>query len=352
MLFENALYYPTIDIMDEAWLKSAVLLWDQISTIVPESMHVPYRNSCSRDLAAENVLRPYQVNPFSVNFPCLEKSVIEYLNSPQGKTAFKRKVNNRHRAYYSVDKDTIIRNYGDFYICAEKFGIGLKRIIDSYVNDNGYVITDKNFMNFYMTALANNICQRNNMALLTNLKYTSGLTNTILHEFPNKKLGDDMLKQGLMYNMIINGFMIDPQTPIDEILEFRGKYYYEMAEFRKQVSDMVNTLNTEGMSADEIAKQIECLYKMGVLPALNNIQRALDGQKIKWIVDGAETIAITGTTTCLSQLPNSLLSGLVLAGIKIGCSLFRYKANREDSINGKPFSMLYRINKHFNKNSL
>lgn len=44
MLFENTLYYPTIEIMDEAWLKSAVLLWDHISIIVPESIHVPYRS--------------------------------------------------------------------------------------------------------------------------------------------------------------------------------------------------------------------------------------------------------------------------------------------------------------------
>lgn len=85
---------------------------------------------------------------------------------------------------------------------------------------------------------------------------------------------------------------------------------------------------------------------------MNNIQNALDGQRIKWIVDGAETIAIAGLSTCLSQLPTSLLPGFVMAGVKIGCSIFRYKANSEDAINGKPFSMLYRINKQFNKYSL
>jgi len=51
MLFENALYYPTIDIKDEAWLKSAVLLWDTISTIVPESEDEPYKNEWTRAFA-------------------------------------------------------------------------------------------------------------------------------------------------------------------------------------------------------------------------------------------------------------------------------------------------------------
>lgn len=69
-----------------------MLLWNHISTIVPESMHVPYRNHCNSELAAGDVLRPYQVNPFSVNFPNLEKSVMEYLESPQGKKLLKRKL--------------------------------------------------------------------------------------------------------------------------------------------------------------------------------------------------------------------------------------------------------------------
>lgn len=57
-------------------------------------------------------------------------------------------------------------------------------------------------MNFYMTALANIICERNSMALLTNLKYTSGLTNTILLEYPNRRLSDEMVKHGLRLALV------------------------------------------------------------------------------------------------------------------------------------------------------
>ena len=42
-MFERALYYPTIDIQNEAWLKSAALFWDRIETIVSESEERPYR---------------------------------------------------------------------------------------------------------------------------------------------------------------------------------------------------------------------------------------------------------------------------------------------------------------------
>ena len=350
MLFENALYYPTMDILDEAWLKSAALLWDHICSIVPQSEQAPYRKSWSRELAEARVLQPYLVNPYSVKYPKLEESVKDYLNSPQGKMAFKRKAISKRRAYYSAGKDSIIKEYGDFYISAEKFGSGLKEIVKSYVNDDGYVITDRNFMNFYMTALANNICQHNSMALLTNLVYTSGLTNTMLHETPNRRVGEDLLKQGVMYNLIIQGFKIDPNTPICRILKFREKYQYEMANFRKQVSDLVGSLNTEGIPTDELVIQMGRLYNMGVIPALNNIQKALDGHKIKWIVDGSETIAIAGLTTCLAQAAIEPISGLAQFGLKIAQKIFHYNADRDSIINNKPFSMLYRINKFFNTN--
>lgn len=68
MLFENALYYPTIDIKDEAWLKSAVLLWDTISTIVPESEDEPYKNELTRAFAQAGIVSPHKVNPYNVNF--------------------------------------------------------------------------------------------------------------------------------------------------------------------------------------------------------------------------------------------------------------------------------------------
>lgn len=36
----SILYYPTIEIRDEEWLKSALLVWDKVYRIVPKH-HVP-----------------------------------------------------------------------------------------------------------------------------------------------------------------------------------------------------------------------------------------------------------------------------------------------------------------------
>ena len=41
MAFTKALYYPWIDIKDESWLKTTILYWNHIQTIVPESFDNP-----------------------------------------------------------------------------------------------------------------------------------------------------------------------------------------------------------------------------------------------------------------------------------------------------------------------
>lgn len=63
MGFTRALYYPSIDIGDEEWLKTAILFRDEISTIVPSSLVAPYSNPTSRYLADEGIITPFHVNP-------------------------------------------------------------------------------------------------------------------------------------------------------------------------------------------------------------------------------------------------------------------------------------------------
>ena len=52
-MFDSALYYPTIDIHNEVWLKSAALFWDRIETIVSELEENPDRRRSTRYLQDE-----------------------------------------------------------------------------------------------------------------------------------------------------------------------------------------------------------------------------------------------------------------------------------------------------------
>lgn len=353
MLFEDALYYPTIDIENEAWLKSAALLWNHIFTIVPKSEHKPYKNDCSREFYGARILFPHRVEPSDLYFPELEDEVREYLKTKEGKKAFKRPNHIRHvedwndRITREIRSDKMREQYGEFCISIEKFGLGLRDALREYVNDDGYVIASRPFMNFYMTGLANNLCHRGQLALLTDLVYTSELSESMMKNIPNQRIGADMMKQGVMYKYILQGIKVDPDTPIDKIIQFREKYQHEIRSFRMQVTDLVNTQNMDGLTAEEIKTQVARLYKMGVLPALKNIEKAMDGQKMKWISDESTNIAVSVISALITQSPIIPLIPLMQEGLKMLCRGFNYNSGREDLLIEKPFSLLYRINKQF-----
>lgn len=81
--FSNALYYPTIDIQNTDWLKTAILFWDSISTIVPESLRNPYKVRDTQYLSDIGFLRPLYVNSDDKSVIGIEKDILDLLHSPE-----------------------------------------------------------------------------------------------------------------------------------------------------------------------------------------------------------------------------------------------------------------------------
>jgi hypothetical protein len=90
MAFSKALYYPTIDIEKENWLKSAILYWDEIQTIVPTSIKNPYQNELTQILYEKGVLRPFEINPEHALVEDLFPIVMKYIDdSPAAKESWR-----------------------------------------------------------------------------------------------------------------------------------------------------------------------------------------------------------------------------------------------------------------------
>ena len=62
MAFTKSLYYPWIDIQDDKWLKSAALYWEEIQTIVPETIDNPYSTNTAKYLEENEILTPLRVH--------------------------------------------------------------------------------------------------------------------------------------------------------------------------------------------------------------------------------------------------------------------------------------------------
>jgi len=84
MGFTKALYFPTIDIRNEDWLKTAVLFWDEIHAIVPTSMNAPYQTDSTQFLSDIGIIKSLRVNPDDDLIDELSSDVLNYINTNEG----------------------------------------------------------------------------------------------------------------------------------------------------------------------------------------------------------------------------------------------------------------------------
>jgi hypothetical protein len=78
----SALYYPYIDIQSGKWLRSAILFWDDIQTIVPSSIIHPYHSADAKICEQEGYLRPLRCDFHQDLLERLGKRVISLLQRP------------------------------------------------------------------------------------------------------------------------------------------------------------------------------------------------------------------------------------------------------------------------------
>jgi hypothetical protein len=79
----TALYYPYIDINDPAWLRSAILFWDEVQTIVPTSVRNPYHGTDSKICYSEGYLRPLACDLHTDLLEELGRRVIKLFDRPE-----------------------------------------------------------------------------------------------------------------------------------------------------------------------------------------------------------------------------------------------------------------------------
>jgi len=363
-MFESALYYPTIDIHNERWLKSAVLFWDRIETIVPESEDHPYRRRSTRILQEEGFLFPRLVNPFCEEVSDLEKDVIRFMDKPEGKKSFikpwgvsavsmanRRYLTEEERAYnddrrraYLTDKMSGI--YRDFYIHVEKLPMMLRERLAGHVNEDGYVWASKGFMSFYMTLLANRICQNKRLALLTDRVNQNNLSNKILIEGlspAGQRTREQKMKRGMMYQIIMDDIMIAPNTRMEAIVQYKKDRRHELALFRAEM-DRLMAFDIEGMNAKDIEHEIWSIYTKQVKPAMDGVKATLKDSGINWW-SGIGTCVFTGLLPAVIGFGADLKTNIAIGTsqcLGLALTTVPYVRKRME-MSGSPYSYLVKM---------
>jgi hypothetical protein len=370
----QALFYPWIDIRDEAWLRTALLYWDSVRTIVPESIDAPYSTETGSALQSAGFLIPLRVHTGMEEIEDLTDDVMAYLSTAEG-------------------AELLIADSGGYGhdIHVEKLPYSLRRLTEMHPEKlpseirymfermtspsrkaSDWIRVDDSFANFYMTLLASRLAERIGAGLLTSLPAADrlataarldaqlnglipwGMSRQWRHWREYEAFGPRSrmprhLAPGMLAHLTIEQMAIAPETPIDQLIKFREIHRDELALFRIKIEQL--TASVEGdLPAEALRQRVVDLYKCEVEPAIANLKHALDGRRIRWISDSFLKIAFlsAGSSTMLVAaglaVPTALLAG---AGLSLIISGTMYNVDKKESLRSNPYAYLLSVKRAF-----
>lgn len=350
MAFTKALYYPWIDVRDETWLKNTMLYWEKIQTIVPASIKQPYSTKTAQEFYSEGLLEPFYVKSDMKDIDELTDDVLKYLESPEGAEVILSKEISEYR-HIHLDKlpgeiKELVRIHPD------KLPHEIKSRITSRF-EGAWMHVDSRFADFYMTLLASRLSEKIGGGLLTdNAMYNKLATAARLDANLSLRNIPHLLTQGTLADLILERVTIDPNTPVEKILDFRKEYSNELGRFRTKIDELTNTVSSD-QSSDALRQKIKDIHINEVQPAIASLKEGLNDVKIKWATDNLLKVSFfseSATSIPLALLglsvPQALFAGI---GVSLTASTILYNHEKAKTLRENPFSYVLAAESTFNK---
>ena len=368
--FSDALYYPTIDIQNTNWLKTAVLFWDSISTIVPESISQPYKQYDTQYLADIGFLRPLYVNPNDKSVIGIEEDMLNLLCSSEFIQALSNPQYSKFNGIWSDKmsyrvKEQVLELIDPIY--GDKMSSRIQREVrrriqhlNRYLEDQDIYYLDSEFVYIYMIALANKLCEDHSLGMITddtpgfnigNIVKLGNITSLRPEDhFRYMRPKDHQLEQGLLLNLIINGLSISPDAAFEDIVSFKNKHHDELSRFRTELANMTQKFDVD-KPINIMQKEISDLYNNEFVPAFNDFKDALKSSRIRWFTDTFLKVSLfsasaSGVPMALLGMPveQAIFAGM---GISVIASAVSYNANKYDFLRNNPYSYLLSVNREW-----
>jgi len=358
MAFTRGLFYPWIDIENEAWLKTAGLYWDRIQTIVPEGMLQPYKATTAQAFYREGVLEPFIVASRLRDVKALTRAVLTYLETPEGLEV----LTGGHGEYRYLHPDKLPQEVQEIIrIHPAKLPDYVRQRLKNGLREGDWIPVDRRFAAFYMTLLATRISEEHGLGLLTDTGAMDGLAGSAKLDANHRPVpqptwhrmrygGHDenpnvppTLAEGLLASLVLEQLKIDPETPVRKIVEFRERHHDELGRFRAKVGELAASVSAE-VPIRRLQQQVADVYANEVQPALSDLRHALTGRKIKFVAENVIKVSffsVAGTSLPLAVLgmtvPVALLAG---AGVSFTACAALYNVEKAAQLRESPYTYL------------
>lgn len=343
----KALFYPWIEIRDENWLKSSLLFGDEIRTIVPQSIKKPYNSRTSSILLERKVLKPEIVNPDHEVVKEISKTIIDFMNTEEGQ-----------RILFSGNQFSRLHQDKLAYLHHDKFGYQINRLLRLHPEkltyelekmimegeEDGWLLVNSSFASFYMTLLANKICEQRGLSLLTddplNANLTTKVKQGLTRPMPERRSFapetiNHQIANGIFINLVIKKIDFHPSTNVIDILSFKKDHKDDLGNFRTNIKKLIEKVPTE-TTIEAMTEEINSIYNDEFLPSFNRLTEDLKEGPIKFTCENFLKIGFFSVPTAAiptyllgMTIPQALLAG---ASVSLIASLILYNLNKKKTL--------------------
>jgi hypothetical protein len=322
----SALYYPFVDVRDRRWLRSAILFWDKIQTIVPSSISEPYHNPDTRICEQEGYLEPLRCELHQDVLDTLGKRIINlsehpywlsdlYRHYPQNDPSFRALqqsdclandvaqefhwagiypekmapelrnhlieigLGHAHRDNTTPQFRNFLMNHPRLSrLRPDKLSHELKRLLGLRAEYDGeWFIVDSRFAGAYMAALAAMLAAERKLSPLTTQESYQGLNLRCFIDDVGAAEPSDA--RGALLTLVMEGLRIDPNTPITKLLAFRRARANQLAELSALFDDFKSKI--EKSEEGELAERAKRIFRNNIRPGLEKLKKELADQSIQ-----------------------------------------------------------------------
>ncbi|MGN7397812.1 hypothetical protein C6W19_18180 [Bacillus sp. RJGP41] len=332
------LYYPSMALPNDMWLRSTLLYSDKIASIVPSDIQRSLKDQI-KFLEDENEFEMLTPESFFENFKKssdFETEVIEYFNSKMYQEITKKPSTNAitefHNSKFSYQIMNTLRKHSF-----------LKDIDDMWSELPHYIGT------IYMGILAKYMAQEKNYIPTTNLISNQDLVYKSISEENEIQAGELLLIEALPTPTIENS--------LESIITFKKQRKNELYRFRTILRNYTTKIS-QSETEQDIFNHIQ-EFKEEVELGLYDISRLLTERKISFRLNSLNTLihlknpALLGTLANVYSKQNdfSPLIGTAIGGcIGLGIQYIQSRVKTNYEINNSPYSYVFHSNNALRRN--
>lgn len=366
------LYYPTIDIPTNNWLRHSLLYWDEVSSIVPTSWGGNSFINLSTEiqyLMDERQFRPIKPEDLITksdnweHFENFQQEFRDIVSSKQFKIFINRRRGNiNHRIHsnkveknYRIHSNKIESNYRVHSNKTSDSIYGFLKELNLADRDgeNEWINFEKNTALLYMSLLAKYLAD------IDSNQTTIGTDYIIYEKFNFKKVSESDGFPVVSFNL--NNILPTPKpnVPFEKIIQFKKKRSDNLNHFKKNLSEFQSKI-AKSKSQAEI-KENAINFQETLLNGVNDLTAVLKDQRIdfgmktlKSMINLKSPTMITAIGTAVASKSNLIdiplnlgIIGIASMGaLELTTSFIDNRNKQTAKLRESPFSYIYYANKY------